>query len=82
MVAMLIFAPGATDAVIGSALGGGPLRDRPADMLKVWPAEFNAMLDRLLPGIASNDEVYVCYQAPTHLLDFFAVWNLIFFEER
>lgn len=82
MVAMLIFAPGATDVgsfedyarkmypeytrlnvstcIIGPALGGGPLMDRPADMLKVWPerapmqqqrpAEFNAMLDRLAMG--------------------------------
>jgi hypothetical protein len=82
MVAMLIFAPGATDPgsfedyarktypqythlnlptwIIGPALGGGPLMDRPADMLKVWPArepmfrqrpaEFNAMLDRLVSG--------------------------------
>ena len=78
-LAMLIFAPGATDAgrfedyarkmyseyarlnvqtwIIGPALGGGPLMERPADMLKVWPvreplyrqppAPFNAMLDRL-----------------------------------
>jgi hypothetical protein len=43
--------------IIGPALGGGPLMERPADMLKVWPvreplyrqppAPFNAMLDRL-----------------------------------
>ena len=41
----------------GPALGGGPLMERPADMLKIWPvreplyrqppAPFNAMLDRL-----------------------------------
>lgn len=59
VVAMLIFAPEATDAgrfedyarkmfpeyrrldvptwVIGPALGSGPLMDRPADILKVWP---------------------------------------------
>jgi hypothetical protein len=58
-VALLIFAPGATDAgrfedyarkmyseyarlnlptwIIGPALGSGPLMDRPADILKVWP---------------------------------------------
>lgn len=82
MVAMLIFAPGATDRggfedyarkmypeytrlglqtwIIGPALGGGPLMDRPADILKIWPsrepierqrpAEFNAILDRLVTG--------------------------------
>lgn len=82
MVAMLIFAPEATDAcgfedyarkmypeytrlnlptwIIGPALGSGPLMDRPAEMLKVWPsrepiqrqrpAEFNSMLDRLASG--------------------------------
>jgi hypothetical protein len=82
MVAMLIFAPQATDAggfedyarkmypeytrlnlqtwIIGPALGGGPLMDRPADILKIWPtrapierqrpAEFNSMLDRLVSG--------------------------------
>jgi hypothetical protein len=82
MVAMLIFAPGATDAgsfedyarkmypeytrlnlptwIIGPAFGGGPLIDRPADMLKVWPARmpmqrqrpaaFNSMIDRLATG--------------------------------
>ena len=83
MVAMLIFAPGATNAggfedyvrkmypeytrldlptwIIGPALGGdGPLIDRPADILKIWPArapierqrpaEFNSMLDRLVSG--------------------------------
>ena len=43
--------------IIGPALGGGPLMERPADMLKIWPvreplyrqppAPFNAMLDRL-----------------------------------
>ena len=60
VVAMLIFAPNATDAghledyarkmyphynhlnvptwIIGPALGEGPLKDRPADVLKVWPA--------------------------------------------
>jgi hypothetical protein len=80
MVAMLIFAPGATDAgrfedyarkmypeythlnvptwILGPALGDGPLMERPADILKVWPdrapmkrqrpAEFNAMIDQLL----------------------------------
>jgi hypothetical protein len=46
--------------IIGPALGAGPLMDRPADMLKVWPerapmqrqrpAEFNSMLDRLTSG--------------------------------
>jgi hypothetical protein len=82
MVAMLIFAPQATDTggledyarkmypeytrlnlptwIIGPALGGGPLMDRPADILKIWPthtpierqrpAEFNSMLDRLVSG--------------------------------
>ena len=82
MVAMLIFAPGATDAggfedyarkmypeytrlnlqtwIIGPALGGGPLMDRPADILIIWPTrapierqrptEFNSMLDRLVSG--------------------------------
>jgi len=82
MVAMLIFAPQATDAggfedyarkmypeytrldlstwIIGPALGDGPLIDRPADILKIWPArapierrrpaEFNSMLDRLVAG--------------------------------
>lgn len=82
MVAMLIFAPRATDAggfedyarkmypeytrlnlqtwIIGPALGGGPLMERPAEILKVWPArepiarqrpaEFNSMLERLVSG--------------------------------
>jgi hypothetical protein len=82
MLAMLIFAPQATDAggfedyarkmypeytrldlqtwIIGPALGSGPLMDRPADILKIWPtrapierqrpAEFNSMLDRLVSG--------------------------------
>jgi hypothetical protein len=82
MVAMLIFAPRATDAggfedyarkmypeytrmdlptwIIGPALGRGPLMDRPADTLKIWPtrpliqrqrtAEFNSMLNRLVSG--------------------------------
>jgi hypothetical protein len=81
-LAMLIFAPDATDVgrfedyarkmyseykqlnvetwIIGPALGGGPLMDRPADLLKIWPerepiyrqppAQFNAMLDRLTSG--------------------------------
>jgi hypothetical protein len=80
MVAMLIFAPGATDAgrfedyarkmypeyarrnvptwILGPALGDGPLMERPADILQVWPdrtpmkrqrpAEFNAMIDQLV----------------------------------
>jgi hypothetical protein len=80
MVAMLIFAPQATDAgrfedyarkmypeytrlnlptwIIGPALGSGPPIDRPAEILKIWPArepmqrqrpaEFNSMLDRLI----------------------------------
>src|SRR4030095_12329763 len=80
MVAMLSFAPGATDMggfedyarkmypkytrlnaptwIIGPALGEGPLMDRPADILKIWPtrapiqrqrpAESNSMLDRLV----------------------------------
>ncbi len=79
MVALLIFAPEATDPgrfedyartmypeytrlnlptwIIGPALGSGPLIDRPADILPVWPArapmqrlrpaEFNSMLNRL-----------------------------------
>src|SRR6476660_9414395 len=60
VVAMLIFAPNATDPehfedyarkmyprynhlnvptwIIGPALGEGPLIERPADVLKVWPA--------------------------------------------
>jgi len=68
-VALLIFAPGATDLgrfedyarpmyqqvvqmnvptyVIGLALGDGPLMDRPADILKIWP-EREAM-QRLRP---------------------------------
>jgi hypothetical protein len=82
MVAMLIFAPQATDPggledyarkmypeytrlnlptwIIGPALGSGPLMDRPADILKIWPtrapierrrpAEFNSMLDQLVSG--------------------------------
>ena len=82
MVAMLIFAPQATDAggfedyarkmypeytrldlltwIIGPALGDGPLMERPSEILKIWPsrepikrqkpAEFNAMLDRLVTG--------------------------------
>ncbi len=46
--------------IIGPALGDGPLIDRPADILKIWPArapierqrpaEFNSMLDRLVTG--------------------------------
>jgi hypothetical protein len=46
--------------IVGPALGYGPLVDRPADILKIWPgrapierqtpAEFNAMLDRLVTG--------------------------------
>jgi hypothetical protein len=80
VVAMLIFAPQATDAggfedyarkmypeytrlnlptwIIGPALGSGPPIDRPAEILKIWPArepmqrqrpaEFNSMLDRLI----------------------------------
>jgi hypothetical protein len=79
VVAMLIFAPVATDPgrfedyarkmyphyarlnvpawIIGPALGGGPLMERPADVLKVWlarepiervrPAQFNARVDQL-----------------------------------
>ena len=79
-VAMLIFAPKATDPgrfedyarkmyphynhlnvptwIIGPALGEGPLMDRPADVLKVWPArepiqrlppaQFNPLLDQLV----------------------------------
>jgi hypothetical protein len=82
VVAMLIFAPAATDAgrfedyarkmypqysrlnvpawVIGPALGAGPLIERPADALKVWPArksierlrpaQFNARVDQLVAG--------------------------------
>ncbi len=78
-VALLIFAPGATDMgrfedyarrmykqigemkvptyIIGPELGDGPMRDRPADILKVWPErepmqwlrpdEFNPLLDEL-----------------------------------
>jgi hypothetical protein len=80
VVAMLIFAPNATDAghledyarkmyphynhlnvptwIIGPALGEGPLIDRPADVLKVWPArepiqrlppaQFNSLLDQFV----------------------------------
>ena len=80
LVAMLIFAPNATDPgrfedyarkmypqynhlnvptwIIGPALGEGPLIDRPADVLKVWPtrepiqrlapAQFNRLLDQLV----------------------------------
>jgi hypothetical protein len=70
VVAMLIFAPNATDPghfedyarkmyphynhlnvptwIIGSALGDGPLIDRPADVLKVWPAR--APIQRLPPA--------------------------------
>ena len=79
VVAMLIFAPKATDPgrfedyarkmypqynrlnvptwIIGPALGEGPLIDRPADVLKVWPtreptqrltpAQFNRLLDQV-----------------------------------
>ena len=82
VVAMLIFAPMATDAgrfedyarkmypqyarlnvptwIIGPALGAGPLMERPADALKVWPvrepierlrpAQFNARVDQLAKG--------------------------------
>jgi hypothetical protein len=82
VVAMLIFAPEATDPgrfedsarkmfpeysrldvptwVIGPALGTGPPADRPADILKVWPArtpverlrpaEFNPVIERLATG--------------------------------
>ena len=78
-VAMLIFAPGATEIarfedyarlmypeytrlnlptwIIGPSLGGGPLEDRPSDVLQVWPVrgsmeclrpdEFNARIDKL-----------------------------------
>src|SRR6516164_7454469 len=80
VVAMLIFAPNATDSgqfedyarkmyphynhlnvptwIIGPALGEGPLIDRPADVLKVWPArepiqrlpsaQFNSLLDQFV----------------------------------
>jgi len=80
VVAMLIFAPKATDPgrfedyvrkiypqynrlnvptwIIGPALGEGPLIERPADVLKVWPtrepsqrlppAQFNRLLDQLV----------------------------------
>ena len=80
VVAMLIFAPNATDAghledyarkmyphynhlnvptwIIGPALGEGPLINRPADVLKVWPArepiqrlppaQFNSLLDQFV----------------------------------
>jgi len=79
VVAMLIFAPKATDRgrfedyarkmyqpynrlnvptwIIGPALGEGPLIERPADVLKVWPrrepiqrlppAQFNPLLNQL-----------------------------------
>lgn len=82
MVALLIFAPQATDEsrfadyarkmypeytrlnlptwIIGPALGSGPLMERPADMLPIWPtraplsrqrpAEFNALIDQLVAG--------------------------------
>ena len=46
--------------IIGPALGSGPLMDRPADILPIWPtrapiarlrpAEFNPMLDQLVAG--------------------------------
>ena len=81
-VAMLIFAPVATDPghfedyarkmypqysrlnvpawIVGPALGAGPLMERPADALKVWPArepierlrpaQLNARVDRLAKG--------------------------------
>jgi len=70
VVAMLIFAPVATDAgrfedyarkmypeykrlnvpawIIGPALGAGPLMERPADVLKVWPAR--EPIERLRPA--------------------------------
>jgi hypothetical protein len=80
VVAMLVFAPKATDPgrfedyarkmypqynrlnvptwIIGPALGEGPLIERPADVLKVWPgrepiqrlppAQFNPLLDQLV----------------------------------
>lgn len=79
MVAMLIFAPGASNVgrfedyfrkmypeytrlnlptwIIGPALGSGPLMDRPAEFLKIWPtrepihrlrpADFTPMVNRL-----------------------------------
>jgi hypothetical protein len=82
VVAMLIFAPVATDPgrfedyarkmypqytrlnvptwIIGPALGAGPLIERPADALKVWPArepierlrpaQLNARVDQLAKG--------------------------------
>ncbi len=73
VVAMLIFAPNATDAghledyarkmyphynhlnvptwIIGPALGEGPLIDRPADVLKVWPTR--EPIQRLPPAQSS-----------------------------
>ena len=46
--------------IVGPALSNGPLIDRPADILKIWPArapikrqrpaEFNAMLNQLVTG--------------------------------
>jgi hypothetical protein len=80
LVAMLIFAPNATDPghfedytrkmyphynhlnvptwILGPALGEGPLIERPADVLKVWPArepiqrlqpaQFNSLLDQFV----------------------------------
>ena len=80
VVAMLIFAPNATDPghfedyarkmyphynhlnvptwILGPALGEGPLIDRPADVVKVWPArepiqrlppaQFNSLLDQFV----------------------------------
>ena len=80
VVAMLIFAPNATDPghfedyarkmyphynqlnvptwILGPALGEGPLIERPADVLKVWPArepiqrlppwQFNCLLDQFV----------------------------------
>ena len=46
--------------IIGPALGTGPLMDRPADILKVWPiratierlrpSEFNPLIERLATG--------------------------------
>ena len=46
--------------IVGPALGAGPLMERPADVLKVWPArgpierlrpaQLNARVDRLATG--------------------------------
>ena len=82
-MAMLIFAPNATDPghfedyarkmyahynhlnvptwIIGPALGEGPLIDRPADVLKVWPTR--EPIRRLAPAQIQSAPGSVCYEA-------------------